>query len=193
MKKFLVLCALVLSFSGQEAFAAQFTAITKLKNARLEKFSKTLSTTLADEILFGDASMVTAFSFKRNANEQNLATLKQLNVAKHGVWANDGETTSLETRTSAKAIIDEMLTDGGSRSFSEITGWFESDEQRKAYYDGRYAMIMGLVAATDNFSDSSIIVYASGHSNEDGTWWILNLLDTKNQQILSFQIGSHGT
>jgi hypothetical protein len=180
--KILFTFILALGFATS-AQAAKFKSLRTLSNPALEEIAESAQKYFKDEELFGDCSSVQAYSFVRKPTEKNLNTMKQLNIAKAGVWADDDEETALANpRTEAKELIKIL--------FENVN---YEEEQTVKLAPAMKELSELLDTATQSRRNKDIEIYESGHANEDGSWRVIDLLDTKTNEVLLIRVGFCGT
>lgn len=184
--KHTMLAMLVMSTLSSGAFAAKFTAIKKHKDAKLDTLSKVFSASTKDEKIFGDCGSIQSFKIEKKKTEANLNTMKQLNISRGGIWHSEGETTySLKPKNTFSPTRSLLSSDSDN-------DWLDED-QRKVFEAAVEAVANAIYDATNGLKDKTKEFYTSSHSNEDGTWSILEIYDTKNQEVLLMQAGFCGT
>jgi hypothetical protein len=180
--KILFSCILALGFASS-AHAAKFKSLRSLSNPALEEIANSAEKFFKDEETFGDCSSVQAYSFVRKATEKNLNTMKQLNIAKAGVWADDDEETALANpRAESKELIKIL--------FENVN---YEEEQTVKLAPAMQELSELLDKASNSRRNKNLEIYESGHANEDGSWRVLDLLDTKNNEVLLIRVGFCGT
>lgn len=163
------------SLSAPSAFAAKFELATKAKNASVRELVKTAKGIIKNERVFGDASRVNVYDYTRSDSQTDLNTVRQLNHMKAGLNSDDDAGT-LEKNSAAK-LADWM---------------FENsvDDDGSLIDDAKREMADALKAIK---ADRSLQLYSTAHGDEDGTWTVLNILDTENSQVVLIMIGYSGT
>ena len=177
--KILFSCILALGFASS-AQAAKFSTLKKLKNPALAKLSAFAKTFVDNEDTYGDCTSVGTYSITRKTTETNVNTLEQLNVAKAGLWHDEDPKTALVKEDATEqeivvALFDTLLRDSENEASVKPTMTQTEKLLEKVRKDAR------------------LEVYETNHANEDGSWAILNVLDTQNEEVLLIRIGFCGT
>lgn len=182
MRKLLLLSAL-LSFAGaMPAEAAKFTKTETLKSRTAQEFLAITKKLAKNKDLVGDASFVTAYNIARDEDEKSINTIKQLNIAKGGIFAEEEDAAKFVSSNDSDKVIEMM--------FSYLIGNFQDEDQEIAFKAEMKKLSPSLQAVLEH---NNFNIYAATHSNEDGTWNILNVLDEKNNQVIMVVFGAHGT
>lgn len=175
MKSLFVVLSLTLSLSATSAFAAKFTPV-KMKSAAARELQQTVNTLIKGEGIFGDAGFAKSYSFTRKATEVDLQTMKQLNFAKAGLNSDDKGAILFQSK-SAKQLAEYLL---------EALRFEESSP-----HDDAVETLSDALSAVK--AERNLVIYGTNHADEDGSWQILDILDTKNDEVLIIRIGYHGT
>lgn len=194
MKKIII--ATLLTLTSLSTFAAKFKYETKLKSAALEELGADVEKLIAQHLvddktitISSDVQDIFRISFVRKPQESNISTVKQYAIGKLGQYPDDemGETASEIKSKNPQEIIDNLL-----YTFIEFADSYE--EQDLATVKSLHSELTEKVSSLLKRSDASQISFYSGnHSDEDGTWGILILVDEKTQEILSLKLGFSGT
>jgi len=172
--KFLV-TALAL-FVATQAHAAKFESIHKFKNAALEELAQAAMPVAKDQKNFGDAGKLSSFSVERDKSEEDRGTAGQLNHRMRSKDDDDGHTTDMNSQ-SAKELAETLVpTDSGSEN--------ETTKKVRAELEEAFGAVKKV---------KSLKIFGASHSNEDGTWQVIDVLDTRNNEILFIESGSVGT
>ncbi len=174
--KFLNTFMLVTFFSAQ-VFAAQFSPVSKLDSSSAQKLAQAGLSIVSNQDVFGDNGAVVAFSFTRKATEADMSTVKQLSY-KFG--ANSDDSQEDFQNASVKNIIDFAFT------AIEI----QEGENENAFKIARANLTVALNAIK---ADRTLRIYGNQHADEDGSWNILFVFDSKNNQVVMVKIGYSGT
>lgn len=159
-------------------WAAKFENVAELTSKRLEALAQLAKRIQKNEDVFGDCSRLGRYSFTRKAEEKDVNTLEQLNVAKGGVFHDD----------------DPKPTPVGSRSASQIVAELFDNVNPDADEDVVVAARKDLTAAVKKVLQSTYLtVWEASHANEDGSWKILDVLDPRNEEVLFIRLGYCGT
>lgn len=178
MKHLLALAAaLVLSqVAPSPASAATFKRISKMTSVQASDLAKTVSRKIKNEGAFGDIKVVAAYSFTRKPTEQDLNTVKQLNFAKGYLNSDDAGATARD------------------QDSEEIARLFLGENLEPDYEDIYNDAVEDISIAIDAVkAKRSLKIFGANHADEDGTWQILNVLDTRNKEILFLRVGGSGT
>jgi len=176
MTKLFNVLMILAALSAPDAFAAKYMTVAKASNPSVQKLVANLAQTLRDKKRFGDVSFVRTFSFDRSQSQTDLNVVKQLNHMYAGLNSDDSAGKSFENK-SAGQLTDSLFENSTDNDASVIDG---------AKYEFRE-----LVLAVKN--DRALQIYGTNHSDEDGTWQILNILDTENDQVVLIRMGFSGT
>jgi hypothetical protein len=170
---------LVVAGFSTSALAAKFTPVKPMKNAAMEKLAQVVESMNKDEESFGDAGSVVRVTFTRKPTEQDLNTVKQLNFQQGDLFHGEVGAVSLDGKSA-----DEMI--------AHILYAVENVEAEReaAFAKAKKQLKPALRAIKRN---KSLKIYGAGHADEDGSRQILNVFDTKNNEILFVMIGYHGT
>jgi hypothetical protein len=173
-----ILSAIILSsiFSVQ-VFAAQFTTISKLSSPAAQKLAQVGLSIVKNEDMFGDNGSVSTLAFTRKATESNMATVKQLSY-KNGATSDDSQEDFKNVSTDK--IID----------FALFALAIQDEDQENAFKVARSHLTTAINAIK---ADKSLEIYGNQHADEDGSWNILFVIDTKTNQVLIVKIGYSGT
>lgn len=180
-----------LSFILSAIFAVSIANAAKFQtnrdgfvNEELSLFDFTVRAALFDRSkadLMGDCSDYRTYNFERKASETDTNTMKQLGYAKAGLLPGDEE-----------SLIEVI---GENRSQYAITDLFSildeidrEDNEEEVYQEQREFLLNELV-----LEDPTLKIYSAIHGYEDGSWGILGVLDSVNQQILLVRLGFCGT
>lgn len=170
------LITVLTSAFAQPASAAQFKKITNMDNDAAQSLVAVAKRMARDENKFGSNSYTTAYLVSNNENQSTLNTAKQLNHM-NGNLNSDDDSGAGYNNFSATQIADSML---------EYLNDFDKNENRDIYDE--------LVGAIEDVkADSNLKIFGTMHGDEDGTWTILDIIDTKNNQALYVQLGYSGT
>lgn len=177
MKTIIAILALTISMSAQ---AASFKSVKTMSGTAMENLSKTMSEVFKDATeLYGDAINVEALSYKSKSSESTLNTVKQLLMKRELVNFDDVDAV-------AAAVISEQLAYDTILAFD--INVLDEDAQKIVEADTKK-----ILAALKVVSKYGIQVYQSSHSDEDGTWVTLTLVDLEHNEILVITSGFHGT
>lgn len=180
-----ILAVLLLSLSTG-AFAAKFTTISKLQDTKVEALSSVFAKATDDEAIFGDCLDLASFKVEKKKTEANLNTMKQFHIAYAGIFADNGETTSLVKPKDTFKVARSLLTHGDDYD------WM-SDKQKEVLEASITKVANALYEATGSLKDKTKELYETFHSDEDGTWSVLSVYDTESQEILMMKTGFCGT
>ena len=164
---------------GLPAHAAKFESSSKMTSPAAQKLARLVNSLRADKATWGDSTGARAYSFERNDQEEDINTAKQLNKAKAGLNSEETGAWSLQGK-SAKAMAEHLLAN------YEV----HDEDFEKARRSVAAQLMLALEAIKE---DRRLKVFGAGHSDEDGTWQILNVLDTKNDEVLLITFGFSGT
>lgn len=174
--KTLLILALSCLVSAQ-VFAAKFSPIIKVSSASSQRLAEVGQKIVENEEMFGDSGAVEAFSFSRKDTESDRSTMKQLSYKN-------------------RATSDDTQVDFLGKSTKEIVNFAlyavenQDNEEAKDFIAGRLALTEAINAVK---ADKSLKIYGNQHADEDGSWNILFIFDTKTNQILMVKIGYSGT
>ncbi|MEO5667267.1 MAG: hypothetical protein ABIR96_04335 [Bdellovibrionota bacterium] len=179
--KLFLITTFILGAAGS-AEAATFKAVKTLKNASLQKVAVFAGSFEKQKDLFDDCTKVESYSIARKQSEENINTIKQLNISRNGLFYSDGET---PVAVRSDTTIDTLIT----TLFSDL-----SQGENYASLAPTQKKLADLVTqATGKLDASSLELYEANHANEDGSWNILDILDTENEEVLTIQVGGCGT
>lgn len=178
---------------ASSAFAAKFTEIDQMTNKKLARAQKVAQDVLVSgDEFYGDATFVISFSFTKNSSEKLLNSMNQLNIARGGILYSDGEGTSAARFANIGQLIDSLMETYPGSGVTIDEEDMEADDQDR--YKADMKKLGGaLKAALGPNADTEIQIFQSGHSYEDGTWSIINIVDVTNQEVLMIRRGSSGT
>lgn len=181
--KRIALLILIASFGitlSHSAFAAKFAKTPNMSNQAAQSLQKLAAKLAKNKNLYGDMGYVSAFNISDNESQEAIKTAKQLNHMK-GNLNSDDDSGAGYNNISATKIAEGVF---------EYLNGFDSDESEKAHQEN----LVNLVEALDAVkADRDLMIFGTMHSDEDGTWTILDIVDTKNNQILFIQLGFSGT
>lgn len=180
-----ILAVVLLSLSTG-AFAAKFTVVPKLNDTKVETLSEVFAKATKDADIFGDCKDLASFKVEKKKTEANLNTMKQFHIAYAGIFADNGETTSLVKPKDTFKVARSLL------SHDSDYDWM-SDEQKVVFEASVTKVANALYEATGSLKDKTKELYETIHSDEDGTWSVLSLYDTESQEILMMKTGFCGT
>src|SRR5262249_49490438 len=154
-----------------------FTEIETMENVRAANLMKEANEFLAgDKKTFGYATSVKAYSYElKNEDDDLVNQLKQLNIAKAGMFKEDLAEFK-ETMERADKLTDYL--------FQAIESY--ASEREVEYDTARDNLIADIKGIK---KDKRLRLYKASHSDEDGSWQILNVLDEKNKQVLLIKVG----
>lgn len=181
-----ILAVLVLSSLSSGAFAATFTVVNKHKDAKLETLSKVFAKATRDEGIFGGCGDLQSYKIAKKETESNLNSMKQLHIRNGGLQPSNGETAARTKPTNSFSATRALLSNDSDMD------WLDED-QKKIYEQSLTDVSDALYKATGALKDKSKELYTSYHNDEDGSWTILSVYDTKNQEVLYMQVGGCGT
>ena len=168
MKKTVLLCFVALAFANS-VFAAKFEKIPAMKSVSARILAAVASKMARNQDVFGDASYVHAFSF--TGGEEVVPSMEQL---------NRGSKVNLMQGKSAVVLAGHLL-----ENLSQ-----PDDDQEQAVAKARVDLEKAFRAVK---ADKSLKIYGASYGNEDGSWQILDILDTTNSEVLFIKIGYSGT
>jgi len=174
-----LMSALVVASVSTSAFAAKFTPVKPLKNAAMEQLAKVVEEMNKDEESFGDAGGVFRVTFKRKPTEKDLNTVKQLNFQKGDLFVGDVGAERMDDKS-----VDELI----EHLLYAVENVESEREEQFAKAKAKLKVVLAAVKQS-----KGLVIYGTGHADEDGSRQILNVLDTKNNQIVLVMIGYHGT
>lgn len=160
------------------AWAAKFQTISEMERASIEAVATVGNTIVKNESAFGDCTRMVRVSYTRKPEEKDINTVKQLNISKAGLWKDEDVTALDATGDDAGDIAQELLVNSNEEEFKPLVS------------ATRARLKLALERA---MKDRKVRVYTGGHSNEDGTWNVIDVLDTKNEEILLLRVGFCGT
>lgn len=160
------------------AFAAKFASITNVNSAPVQKLAVVAEVIAQNEDVFGDAGDVSAFVFSRKATETDAKTVKQMSYAKGGATSADDQ------RDFQNVSVSEIV------EFALYAVEIHDQDYEAEFTSARANLTKALTAIQ---ADPTLKIYGSGHADEDGSWQILYIIDTKTSQVLMVTIGFHGT
>lgn len=166
-------------FASGSAEAAKFKPLTssKLESSALKNLAAVAKRIINDESAFGDAGRVAAYSITRGDGEANLNTMKQLNRRLGGLNSDDSSGVSMQGE-SARELAAYLL-----EAFSQSE---EEDKMDKAKDE-----LEAAIAAVKR--ERGLEIFGTNHADEDGSWQILSILDSNNEEALFIRIGYFGT
>lgn len=180
-----ILAVVLLSLSTG-AFAAKFTIIEKHKDTKIQALSSVFAKATKDKNIFGDCDDLASFKVEKKETESNINTMKQFHIINAGIFDDNGETTTLVKLKDASKISRTLL------AHDSDYDWM--DDNQKVIFEGAVTKIANsLKSATGALNDKTKELYETLHSDEDGTWSVLSIYDTKNQEILMMKVGFCGT
>ena len=174
--KFLSAMIMASLFSTQ-LFAAQFSPIRKMSSPAAQKLAKAGLSITKNEEVFGDVGGVVALTFTRKATETNMATMKQLSF-KNGATTDDSQE-DFKT-ASVKEIVD----------FAFYAVENQEGDYQAAFTTARSDLTKAVNAIK---ADKTLEIYGNQHADEDGSWNMLFVFDSKTNQVLMVKIGYSGT
>ncbi len=169
--------ALASLFVCNLTWAAKFHTTDKLSSVAMERLARVAENLQKDEGTFGDCSKVVRLNFTRKEEEKDINTIKQLNIAKAGMFDQDDPNPKL-TKSAADVLASELLENGNQDEHE--TAWDKGVEKLTDAIHG--------LRGKKNLS-----IFEGSHANEDGSWKILDVLDKTNDQILLLTFGYCGT
>lgn len=174
---------LLLILSTSSVFAARFSPITEMSNSKLESVSQKYELEMENGgyMALGDCSSLTRLKITKNASELNINTMKQLSIRTGNVNHLDGEVISRDQSAPAK-IVKDLVEMHGYRDFQDAE---EESESR--------AFMTSFTKVLESASSSKVEFYSTVHSYEDGTWGLLHIYDTQNQEVIVIKAGICGT
>ncbi|MBY0517070.1 MAG: hypothetical protein K2P81_09190 [Bacteriovoracaceae bacterium] len=175
MKTFVLVFSILIS---TQTFAAKFTGIKKMKSSAAQSFALMVESVVKDEATFGKASSIDMLSFSRKSSETDEKTIKQLSYVRGG--ANSDDNHDVFDNASIEVMVEYVL---------EAVSNIESDYETQ-FASARKTLAAGLKKVK---ADKNLKILGSGHADEDGSWQILYILDSKNSEILMVTIGYFGT
>lgn len=183
------LAVLVFSTLSTGAFAAKFSTIKTMTNAKLNAFAKAVAATDTD--LYGDCSSLFRLKVTKDAAEKNFNTIKQMHYKYQGMnSAEENDAPAIVTTKNTFEIMKHTLAHGEPDNFEDSLDHKEEvDRFKKDVKDTANA----LYEATQKFTDTNIEMYEAIHSDEDGGWAVLSVYDIKNQEIITLRSGYCGT
>ncbi len=175
MKSLFVVLGLTLSLSATSSFAAKFSPV-KMKSVAARELQQTVRTLIKDKGIFGDAGYANSYFFTRKPTEVDLQTMKQLNFAKAGLNSDDKGALLFQSK-SAEELAEYLL---DALTFEESSP-----------HDTAVETLADALRAVK--AERNLVIYGTNHADEDGSWQVLDILDTKNNEVLIIRIGYHGT
>ena len=174
--KFLYVIALTSLFSTQ-VFAAKFARVSKLSSLSVQKLAEAGLKIVKNEEVFGDNGSVDTMSFVRKSTETNMASMKQLSFQN---GANTDDSQEDFQNATVKKIID--------------FAFYAVENQEGEYEEVFRAARKNLTDALNVIkADKTLKIYGNQHADEDGSWNMIFVFDTENNQILMVKIGYSGT
>jgi hypothetical protein len=172
-RSFLTLAILI----ATPAFAAKFRPTEKMKSTAAQGLEKVATEVVKHKSTFGDAGMVTAYTFTRDESEADLNTAKQLNSQKGGFNSDDLRAEDM-SKESAASLADYILSANS-----------QPDDQ--AAYDTAHQNLERALNLVKR--DSTLKIFGASHADEDGGWQILDIVDLNSKQVLFIKVGMNGT
>jgi hypothetical protein len=165
------------SLFSTQLFAAQFSKISEISSPAAKILARTGLNIVKNQEVFGDVGRVVALNFTRKVTETDMATVKQLSY-KNGATSDDYQEDF--QNVSVKKIVEFAL--------------YAVENQEADYAADFKAARINLTNALNIIkADKTLKIYGNQHADEDGSWNILYILDTKTNQILVVVIGFSGT
>ncbi|WP_374076786.1 hypothetical protein [Bdellovibrio bacteriovorus] len=158
--------------------AAKFAPIANVNSVPAQKLAAVVQVINQNEQAFGDAGNVSAYVFSRKATETDAKTVKQMSFAKGGANTDDDQRDF--QNTSVSKIVE----------FALYAVEIQDQDYEAEFKSARENLTKALTAIK---ADPTLKIYGSGHADEDGSWQILYIIDTKTSQVLMVTIGFHGT
>jgi hypothetical protein len=177
MKLSYKLVALTL-LASPSVFAAKFSSLSQFKSPTVQALAEIGQQAASNSQVFGDASEVIAVSVQRKSTEQDINTVKQLNISNRVGDYQDNDGTDVKDQTPEQIVDTLMMAMSNTDSDS-------APEMLKARSD------MASVIAEIK-KDPSLKMYTAGHGDDDGSWSGLDVLDTANNELLVIKIGFTG-
>jgi len=174
--KFLSAMILASLFSAQ-VLAAHFSPVPQMSSQNAQKLSKAAIGIINNKNVFGDSGAIKVFTFTRKSTETNLTTTKQLSFI-HGATSDDNQEDF--KNADVKKIVD----------FALFAIENQENENANEFKIARSNLTAALKAIK---ADKSLEVFGNQHADEDGSWNILFVFDTKTNQVLMVKIGYSGT
>lgn len=178
---------LLCAFVSSSAFAAKFKKIDQMTNTKLRAVETAAFGIFQDDQIYGDASGVSTMRYEKATSEKLLNSMKQFNIKYYSMVPSNGETTSTATYANAGQMINYMMDDDHGGTIEDYL-----DDEQKVTYKADMKELGGALKAM-LASGAKLKIFNAQHSDEDGTWWVLNIVDTENQEILTLQRGANGT
>lgn len=178
MNKLITTLATFAVLSSTAAFAAKFEKITEMKSGAAQQLNRVVSR--LPKTILGDAGYVAAYSFTRSDAEEDLNTVKQLNHAKAGLTSDDSGADELQN-TSAEGLADHLL----------AASCYQAEDERKAACARSRADLTKALKFVK--ADKKLQIFGTNHADEDGSWQVLDVLDSAKKQVLFIKIGYVGT
>lgn len=148
-----------------------------MKSAAAQHLAKVAEAVVRNEKTFGDASKVEVYAFTRKSSERDLNSIKQLNFRRAGLNSDDIGAKEMQT-LSAEQLAEHLLNANS-----------QPDDQNA--FDKAKSELEAAINLVK--SDPQLQIYGTNHSDEDGSWQVLDIIDTSNQEILLIKIGYNGT
>ena len=176
--KQLGLLIISLTISGQ-VFAASFTTISDASSASLKALIKSGKEIVKNKKSLGQATTLGIYSYvKKNESDSDVNMLKQMSYKKGG--ANSDDNYEELSKSSVAQIVDF--------SYKAINP--QDDGSEKVFKTTKDSLTEALKEVKKNHD---LKIFGNGHADEDGSWQIIFVLDTKTKEIVMLKIGFIGT
>ncbi len=174
---FVALSAPLLLSAFTPAFGAKFKVVSEMTSKDAQGLFEVVDEIVENPNTFGDVSMVSAYSFTKKKSEEDLNTVKQLNHIHAGLNSDDIGAAALD-EDPVEDLADHLLAADSA------------PENEKAYAAAKAQLVKALKAVK---TDKNLKIFGTQHSDEDGTWQVLDIFDAENQEVLFIKIGYSGT
>lgn len=171
---------IAISLMATTVFGANFKPVKRLGSAAVENLSKVVDQVTQNESIFGDSSFGEGFSFTAKEGEEVLNTIKQLNRKRGDLNSDDKSAIDFEGK-SAEQLVEHLL-----YAFSNSV----DSDQEKAFNEAKAKLTNALRRVLSN---KTLKIFGTNHADEDGSWQIIDVLDTQRSQILFIRFGYFGT
>ncbi len=188
MKKTLqtLLSAMLTAFVTLSANAADFRPQANMTNIELDSAKRRLYGLLNGiknkaslDVLSTSATKV----IPATRDERPESFVSQYNCKYSGLWCTDGESTDRINHVNAQELISLVVNNKYGVDVSNL----DQDQQPSA------RTLQTLAEVFQSLMGKNYEFFEAIHSNENGTWNIVNVYDPANQEILSIQFGLKGT
>lgn len=170
----------IATIAAAPAFAAQIKLAPATKNASLRNLAIALQPLAKKSSVYGDQTRAATYDYSSVATEPAINTVKQLNFMKAFLNSDDSGADLMQNKSPA-ALVAHLL---------DLVDGYVPDESEAEYAQIKANLLRALTAVK---ADSKLKIFGTNHADEDGSWQILDVLDTENHQILLLKVGFKGT